>query len=108
MRQADDIAPSGRPWLLAVVVEIVNGGSDPDAYWSTYDRVERCEYASLLERLTRCTVETWRQEDATRAAQARRKEERQRLQNVSDLTPLIAELESGAHAAALGWGAAPR
>lgn len=105
LRQADDIAPSARAGLLAVVVEIVKGGSDPDAYWSTYDRVEPCEDASLLERLTRCTVEMWRQEDATRAAQARGKEEHQRLQNVSDLTPLIAELESGAHAAALGWGA---
>jgi hypothetical protein len=57
LRQADDIPPSGRAGLLAVVVEIVNGGSDPDAYWSTYDRVERCEHASLLERLTRCKVE---------------------------------------------------
>jgi hypothetical protein len=105
LRQIDDMAPGEELGLLAVVVEIVNVGRDPDAYWSTYDRVARSGDGSLLERLTCCAVETWRQEQATRNAQSRREKERQRLKNVADLMPQIDALKSGAHASALGWGA---
>jgi hypothetical protein len=104
-RQIDEKAPANGIRLLAVVVEIVNGGNYPEDYWPTYDRVARCQDASLLERLACCKVETWQREDAARAARERRKEERQRLEDVSYLTPRIADLESGRDSAALGWGA---
>ena len=105
LRQVDEISTADKIRLLAVVVEIVKDGTYPEAFWQTYDRVTRCEDAPLLERLTCCNVEKWRQEDAERAARGRREEERQRLDDVTYLAPLIADLEAGRETAALGWGA---
>jgi hypothetical protein len=106
LRQAAEAVLSPeRDRLLAVTVEIVGGGSDELAYWSTYDQVVLSRNDLLLRDLTVRTIEPWRSEQATRAAEARDEQELQRSLDVSDLTPLIDQLRSGGHANGLSWGA---
>ncbi|MDA9474402.1 hypothetical protein XI03_07770 [Bradyrhizobium sp. CCBAU 65884] len=105
LRRIDETTTAEKAPLLAVVVEIVNNGAYPDAYWQAYDRVMRSEDEPLLERLTCRKIETWQLEDAARAARGRQEEERRRLDDVAYLAPLIADLEVGRETAALGWGA---
>jgi len=98
------LAPD-RDRLLAVTVEIVGGGDDELAYWSTYDQVVLSGNDLLLSNLTVRTIEPWRSEQAIRAAEARDEQQLQRSRDVSDLTPLIDQLRSGGHANGLSWAA---
>lgn len=106
LRQAAEAeTPTMRDRLLAVVVEIVGYGSDEPTYWSTFDQVTLTGSSLLLANLTVRDIEPWHSEQALRNASAKDEEQIQRLQDISDLTPLTNELRSGGHANGLRWAA---
>jgi hypothetical protein len=92
---------------IAVAVEIANRFQDSsEAYWAVYARVASSpEFSALLERLTTCPVEKWRQDDYRRKQEWVRRDAETQRKNVEILTPLCDEMRAGRCPHQLDWAA---
>jgi hypothetical protein len=95
----------GRSRLLAIAVEIANDGQHFASYWATYDQVILTGDTTLLNRLTMCTVDQWRRDQAERRARLAEEEECQRVKSVEILQPVLSQIGVGLYPVNLEWAA---
>jgi hypothetical protein len=105
LRSVNATSTSERERLLAITVEIALIGKNPGQYWPTYDQVVSRGDDELLNRLTISTIADWRRDQGLGRAEARDELERQRVTDVADLQPLLADIRAGRRAYSLGWAA---
>jgi len=91
--------------LLAIAVEMArHPKTDIDTYWKTYDYIAREPGCKALRRhLTTEKIEKWRLDDFARAAKVRRREAKEKIENVRTLGPLLAEMRVGGQPGSLNW-----
>lgn len=95
----------GRDRLLAVVVEIAVDGRHSESYWTAYDQVVLTGNSALFNRLTISTIDEWRRDQADRNAESTAEEERQRINTVEVLRPVLSDIAVGQYPQNLAWAA---
>jgi hypothetical protein len=95
----------GRNRLLAIAVEVAVDGQHFASYWATYDQVILTGDTALLNRLTVSTIDEWRRDQADRGAEGREEEERERINAIEVLRPVLSDIAVGQYPQNLNWAA---
>lgn len=106
-RATESSAKAAAKRLLEIAVAMAHHPeTDTECYWETYDRVASqpgCK--RLLKLLTIVPIKPWRREQHKRAEMRKRKETRQRADNIKVLAPVLAEIRVGSRPGPLDWAA---
>jgi hypothetical protein len=91
--------------LLAIAAEIAVSTQRAALYWATYDQIFLTGDETSLNRLTFSTVDEWRREQADLNVELSEEEERERVNAVEVLRPVLADIAVGQYPQHLEWAA---